>query len=731
MTFTVTDPGGLSASKTFQLNITAQNDSPTGTVVCDLNSSSDIVKAGRTGNWTLTCTGASDVDGETLTYTLNRDASSPFNKSINFSCPSSISGASINQAFSTAEYGTCKYKARACDAAGACTQDTAKSIEVTSYQLNLMTLPKPVLSAACAVSTTINYGVSLNISSLSYTATVVQQDVVGSAAGLTGTSGTKAVSSANESFSFSSNLTSTFLLSTPTKDTSSSTFKSIFTVLSGAFNNGTQGGSGIGNTITNTISSAYYTFERKLEKLTVKPIGSFTSTGVGVDGFQTEYVTSVSVCRQCNTSTYASISAGALHSCLIDNGVSKCWGRNDSRLGVNGSGSPSTYTYPTTTTTSSTGNTTSGFTPLQMAAGKDFTCALGTTSTTSQIRCAGNNTNGQLGISASQTSFTNAVGLPAGETPIGIAASKTGTHACAISNSTGDQGKLFCWGSNDAGQLGTGNTTSSGISGTVYAVAKGDLTDKNSKIFSVATGKYHTCALQYQSSSATSQAFCWGKNTYGQLGNGGTTDMWVPVSLAFNEDIVQLAAGENHSCALTKNGEIYCWGDNSVGQLGLGHTTAQTSPTKIISALKYVQVSAGSNHSCALTEDSQVYCWGLGTSGQLGVGKVTTSDQTAGEDCNPGTGIANITFCKQSPTMIDPAPTNTPVSISAGDLHTCMMTLEGYVYCWGANTDGQLGTANKSQVSSPASVCSSSSPCTNSGQLASPRPRMCSRYNIP
>lgn len=735
ITFTVTDPGGLSASKTFQLNITAQNDPPTGTVICDSNSTTDIVKAGRTGNWTLSCTGASDVDGETLTYSLVRDASSPFNKSSGFSCANPITGSNISQAFSTTEYGTCKYKARACDASGSCTSDTVKFIEITSYQLNLNALSKPSLSSSCNVSNTASFAISSNISSFNYTATVVQQDVVGSPAGLSVTSAAKTISSSNDSVSFSSAVTSSFLIpSTPAKDTSS-TFKSVFAVTTGSFSSPTQGGSGTGNTITNTVSSANFTFERKLEKLNLRWFalpGSFNTSEMSVDGLQPEYASTPSICRQCTSSTYASISAGALHTCLVDNGVSKCWGRSDGRLGLANTLSQATYTYPQTSSTSSTTQTTAGFTFVQLASGSNFTCALGTASGTAQVRCVGNNSSGQLGLAGNQTAFNNPVGFPAGDIPIGIAASKTGTHACAISNSGSVLGKLYCWGNNDSGQLGTGNNTSSGSSGSVYAVGKGDLSDQNSKIFSVAAGKSHTCALQFQSSSTTTQAFCWGKNNSGQLGNSSTTDSSLPVSLGFNEDVSQITSGDNHSCVLTKGGEIYCWGDNSVGQLGLGNTTSSTTPVKLTSpALKYVQISAGSNHTCALTEDSQVYCWGLGTSGQLGVGKVTTTDQASGEDCNPGTGIANITFCKQSPTIIDPAPTTTAMSISAGDLHTCMMTLEGNVYCWGANTDGQLGTSNKSQVSSPASVCSGSSPCTNSGQLTTPRPRMCSRYSIP
>lgn len=730
LTFTVTDPGGLSASKTFQLSITPQNDTPVGNVVCDSNSASDIIKAGRTGNWSVSCSGASDVDLETLTYSLHRDAASPFNSSSNFACPAAINGPSLSQAFSTTDHGTCKYKARACDSSGACTSNSLRFVEITSYRLNLsLGSAKPTLSDSCVVSNTLNFEASTNISSFSYSATLVQQDSASGPSGIAAVPSSKSVGSETDNIPLVANVVSGFLLATPAKDTISSTFKTVFNVTGGTFSGGTQGGSASGNTISNSLTSALYTIERRLENLTVKPMGDFSVTGLSVDGFQTEYASTPSMCRRCNSATYASISAGSLHSCLIDGSVSKCWGRNDGRLGLASAYGQNNYTYPMTTSVSFSSHSTSGFVPLQVAGGKDFTCALGLAGTSNQIRCTGDNVSGQLGLASAQKAFTNAVSFPAGESPVAISVSKTGTHACAISNSSSVQGRIFCWGANESGQLGNGSSTTS--AGTVYSVSKGDLTDQNSKIFSMTTGRSHTCAIQFQSSNSTSQAFCWGKNNFGQLGVGGAVNSQLPLFVNVNDDPVQISAGDNHTCALTKNKEVYCWGDNSVGQLGIGNTTSSASPVKISSSLTFVQISAGSNHTCALTHDSKVYCWGLGTSGQLGVGKVTTNDQESGEDCNSGIGVANITFCKQSPSIIDPAPSTTPVTISAGDLHTCMMTIEGYVYCWGANTEGQLGTSNKSQVSSPAAVCSSGTQCTTSGQLTTPRPRICSRYLIP
>ncbi|MEY3903446.1 MAG: hypothetical protein RL189_2752 [Pseudomonadota bacterium] len=735
ITFVVTDPeGGGGAGqagphkKTFQLTVNAVNDAPTGTVVCDSNSLSDIVKAGSTGTWSLSCSGASDVDNETPNYSLDRDAGSPFNNSAGFSCPTTLSVANLSQAFSTTSYGTCKYKARACDGAVSCTAYTTKFIEITSFQLNLSTMSKPQLDSSCSISSTVGYSISQNIASFIYRAKTGL-----SASTFEVNNATKSVNSGTDSITFNGILQPTHLIaSPPSRDTAATATTATLDITSGSFIAGTQGGSGTGNTISNSRSSNY-SIERKLEKLALKSIGTFTPEGVAVDGLQVEYVATPSVCRRCTSQTYGSISAGSLHSCITDNGLSKCWGSNqEKQLGLVNSLSSATYTFPQTSSTQSTTSNTSGFALQQLASGSNFTCALGiNTLNTSEVRCVGNNAQGQLGISTAQSAFTSKVALPSGHTPFGIAASKTGTHACALANqdSPALSGKVLCWGNNDFGQLGNGNTTALSA-GTIVSVATGDFETANQKSFSLAVGKSHTCSVQLHS-NGSSQAYCWGKNSNGQLGLGNTADSHVPQSLGFNEDIIQVAAGENHSCALSEAGEVYCWGDNSVGQLGIASTTSQNSPVKLTALTDIVQITTGANHTCALNKDYQVYCWGLGTSGQLGVGKVTTTDQSADEDCNSGLGVANITFCKKSPALIDPAPTATPASLSAGENHTCMMTVEGNAYCWGANASGQLGTANKSQVSSPSPVCNAATQCNNSGQLTSPRPRMCSRYSIP
>jgi len=739
VSFTVKDPDPPynTSSKNFTLNVSAKNDTPKGNVTCTANAGSDTVRVGRSGSWSVTCSGATDDDNDALTYVFEVDNASPFNNSAGFTCPTPTFSSNANSAsFSTTSYGTCKYRVKACDPSQTCTALSTNFVEITSYQLDSLSLATPTLASDCTLTATAGFSPSGNIASTSY------KGLLG-LCGISEISGVKSISQQNETVSFSGTVPDTCLVDTVVpiaRNKATQPQNATFTISTGTFKSTSKiaDSSDTINTITHSGTKSY-TVSRSLAALATKPIDSFTLQGVSVDGLQPEYATTSGTCRKCNSSTFASLSAGANHSCLIDGSMSKCWGRNLGQLGLPNSQSASNYTFPQTTSTSTASSSQSGFTPVQISAGKDFTCAL--SSSTNAIRCSGSNIYGQLGVASTTTAFTTNVNLPSNHTPIAVVASKTGTHACAILNDTSFNvnGKLYCWGLNSSGQLGLGHNNSSGAAGTIHKVTTGEFSAQNEKIISVAVGKQHTCAVQYQSASQTSQVYCWGSNSQGQLGTGNTSNALAPLSLGMNVNVVQVVAGDSHSCALTSLGDVYCWGSNEVGQLGLGHVNQTLSPTRISTTNdappntfeKVVQLSAGANHTCALTENYFLYCWGLGTSGQLGVGKSNTEDQTAGEDCNTNEGITAITFCKQKPSKI--STINTPVTLSAGMNHTCILTVEGYVYCWGENTDGRLGTANTALSVGPRPVCNSSNDCTTTGMfgLSFPRARMCSYFSIP
>src|SRR6185369_3347091 len=141
----------------------------------------------------------------------------------------------------------------------------------------------------------------------------------------------------------------------------------------------------------------------------------------------------------------------------------------------------------------------------------------------------------------------------------------------------------------------------------------------------------------------------------------------VPVLLDYLRD--NLAHGGDHACVIASSGETYCWGRNGIGQLGNGTTTGSSRPVKVNGGLHFVSIAAGWDHTCALTEDGQAYCWGSNYMGKLGRGVPLP---TPYPDPEPVTG--GIRF----------------VQISAGATHTCGLTADGELYCWGDNRYGAL-----------------------------------------
>ena len=181
-------------------------------------------------------------------------------------------------------------------------------------------------------------------------------------------------------------------------------------------------------------------------------------------------------------------------------------------------------------------------------------------------------------------------------------------------------------------------------------------------------------------------AYAWGDNTYGKLGDGTRTQRTTPVKVSKPTNTptdftyVQVSAGWNHSLALGSNGYVYAWGNNDSGRLGDGTTTDRNMPVKVEKPadaptnFTYVQVSAGANHSLALGSDGYAYAWGNNSNGQLGDG--TTTDR-------------NMPVKVEKPAD---APTNfTYVQVSAGYWHSLALGSDGNAYAWGHNDSGELG----------------------------------------
>ena len=285
-------------------------------------------------------------------------------------------------------------------------------------------------------------------------------------------------------------------------------------------------------------------------------------------------------------------------------------------------------------------------------------------------------------------------------------------HNCGVTT----DGAGYCWGYNSNGQLGNDNGIGSSAYTTTPAAVTGGLTYK-----AVSTGVYHTCGL------ATSGAiYCWGDNYSGQLGNGTTSYVnGTPVAVSGGLTFVAVTVSDQHSCGLTAAGAAYCWGDNGAGELGTGDTIPSTVPVPVTGGLSFVALSAGYAHGCGLTQAGAAYCWGNNGAGELGHGTTVRSTSpvlvsggltfasiSAGQDYTCGVTTGGAAYCwgdNSYGTLGNSAnlfthnanPTPLPVSggltfqtVSAGNLHTCGVTTTGTMYCWGDNSEGELGNGS-------------------------------------
>jgi alpha-tubulin suppressor-like RCC1 family protein len=427
------------------------------------------------------------------------------------------------------------------------------------------------------------------------------------------------------------------------------------------------------------------------------------------DGTTTDRTTPVDVLGLSNGAT--AINAGGNHTCaLVGTSGVRCWGAND--FGQLGDNTVSSHLTPVEVSGLNSGIT-------AIAPGSGHTCTL---TDAGGVKCWGTNSVGQLGdgTMSDRTSPADVLGLTGAIRGIVAGAG----HTCAV---IGIGISLKCWGSNQLGQLGDGTTTN--------RLTPVDVSGLSSTGIAFAAGHDHTCAL-----AGTGSVKCWGSNQVGQLGDGATTDRSTPVDvLGLSGANTAIVAGIGHTCVLTAAGGVKCWGNNQTGQLGNSTTIDSTVPVDVTDLPSDVTaIAAGSNHTCALTGKGIVMCWGRNEAGQLGDGTVTDST-TPVEVSSLGSGIATIAtggnhtcainekggaFCWGSNdagqlgdgTTIERA---TPVNvtgldsqvtvIAAGGSHTCALISNGAVSCWGKNTTGQVGDGTAIDRTVPVAVAGLSS----------------------
>jgi alpha-tubulin suppressor-like RCC1 family protein len=238
-------------------------------------------------------------------------------------------------------------------------------------------------------------------------------------------------------------------------------------------------------------------------------------------------------------------------------------------------------------------------------------------------------------------------------------------------------GKIMCWGDNTYGKLGDGSVATERTSPVQVSGYGWSITTASS----IALGSGHSCALLTDGTVK-----CWGRNGWGGLGDGTTTNRNTPVEVSGITTATSIALGSSHSCAVLTDGTVKCWGRNGWGGLGDGTTDDSSTPVEVSGITTATSIALGGSHSCAVLTDGTVKCWGLNLLGQL------------------GDGTFQCVRCSGSGTPVEVSGITTATSIALGYEHSCALLTDGTVKCWGSNGSGQLGDGTTTKRNTPVEV---------------------------
>ncbi len=342
-----------------------------------------------------------------------------------------------------------------------------------------------------------------------------------------------------------------------------------------------------------------------------------------------------------------------------------------------------------------------------------------------RMKAWGNNRTGQLGDGTNvdlRRTPTSVVGLDSAEVDKIAAGGESFDTGFGLALTK--QGIIESWGANTEGQLGDGPLNSHNVPGEVAG-----LTD----VKAIAAGGAHALAIVGEDREVRA----WGRNDFGQLGDGSTNDSNAPVRVHGIKNILAIAAGLNHSLALQRGGIVWAWGYNGDGQLGNGSNIDSSQPVQVGDLSNVKAIAAGCNHSLAITDDPNdskytdiVRAWGNNSSGQLGNGTTTSSNKPVDTTRNLlGTGITQIAAgCNHSLALgsqnlmawgqntsgqigdgtndnrlipCELMDVTAPLSFAGGRAHTLIVANDQTVRSWGYNGSGQLGNGKTESTNTP------------------------------
>ena len=348
-----------------------------------------------------------------------------------------------------------------------------------------------------------------------------------------------------------------------------------------------------------------------------------------------------------------------------------------------------------------------------ISSGESHTCAI---LDNGSVSCWGENLVGEIGdgTNVKRTEPTQTMSLGNGRTAVAVSAGQY--HTCAIL----DNGSVSCWGHNNKGQLGDGTNTDR------YTPALTSSLGIGRTAVAISSGGSFTCVILDDGNVS-----CWGKNTYGNLGDGTTVSArYTPAqtaSLGVGRTAVAISSGWEYACALLDDGTVSCWGSNYRGELGNSAYGDRYTPSPTASfgtGRTAVAISSGETAACAILDNGSVSCWGANIVGaigdgtnidrydpvltsSLGIGRTAVAISSGGAHAcaildngsiscwgynNRGQLADNTTTDRNTPSLISSLGIGrTAIGISSGGFHNCAILDDGNISCWGYNNVGQLG----------------------------------------